>query len=216
MALQYSHLMPLTKSTLVSHVPLEALVAHTIPCSYSNAHVCFSISFASYLKFGVLRDELAQFAASTVSSPTSSVEFVYLLTSSREKSAQERDFIAPKFLRSEPSRSAAPSPELLRRRIQLPLLNPPPSFLHNAPMNPLHSTLQTLTMNAQRLGLRLGRQLRSPAFRSTVQRRLESSAATPKPKQELTGIQDNAFNRERAAVKSHAAATSGTICPLQL
>ena len=59
-------------------------------------------------------------------------------------------------------------------------------------------------MNAQRLGLRMGRHLRSPVLRSTLQRRFASE------KTELRGVADNAFNRERAAVKSHAAATSGT------
>lgn len=58
-------------------------------------------------------------------------------------------------------------------------------------------------MNTQRLGLHLGRQLRSPAFRSTFQRRFASEQT------ELKGVADNAFNRERAAAKSHAAATSG-------
>jgi cytochrome c oxidase subunit 6a len=64
-------------------------------------------------------------------------------------------------------------------------------------------------MNAQRLGLRLGRTLRSPNVRTTVQRRFESSAdKLPLPGKKLVGPQDNAFNRERAAVKAHAAATS--------
>jgi cytochrome c oxidase subunit 6a len=65
-------------------------------------------------------------------------------------------------------------------------------------------------MNAQRLGLRLGRTLRSSHIRSTLQRRFESTASKlPEPGQKLVGPQDNAFNRERAAVKAHAAATSG-------
>jgi len=64
-------------------------------------------------------------------------------------------------------------------------------------------------MNSQRFGLRLGQQLRSPRLRSTIQRRFESTAEKlPKPGQKLVGPQDNAFNRERAAVKAHAAATS--------
>jgi hypothetical protein len=69
----------------------------------------------------------------------------------------------------------------------------------------LRSTLYLakLEMNTQRLGQRLGRQFRSPAFRSTFQRRFASE------KTELRGVADNAFNRERAAVKAHAAATSG-------
>ncbi|RMZ86832.1 hypothetical protein DV736_g5945, partial [Chaetothyriales sp. CBS 134916] len=62
-----------------------------------------------------------------------------------------------------------------------------------------------------RLGLRLAqrqlRQVRSPVFR-----RFQSTSHTdllPRPGEKLTGPADNAFNRERAAVKAHAAATSG-------
>jgi cytochrome c oxidase subunit 6a len=58
-------------------------------------------------------------------------------------------------------------------------------------------------MSTQRLGLRLARQIRTPALRSTLQRRFASHEI------ELKGAADNAFNRERAAVKAHAAATSG-------
>ncbi|ERF75010.1 hypothetical protein EPUS_08055 [Endocarpon pusillum Z07020] len=57
-------------------------------------------------------------------------------------------------------------------------------------------------MNTQRLGLHLARQPRSPALRSTIQRRFASDQI------ELKGAADNAFNRERAAAKAHAAATS--------
>ena len=46
----------------------------------------------------------------------------------------------------------------------------------------------------------------NPSVRSTVQRRLASNEM---PK--LTGAADNAFNRERMAVKQHAAASSGTL-----
>jgi cytochrome c oxidase subunit 6a len=42
-----------------------------------------------------------------------------------------------------------------------------------------------------------------PAFRNTAARRWASSGA------EFKGAADNAFNRERAAVKQHAADTSG-------
>ena len=45
---------------------------------------------------------------------------------------------------------------------------------------------------------------RTPAIRANIQRRLASSNTPP-----LTGAADNAFNRERQAVKAHAAATSG-------
>lgn len=58
-------------------------------------------------------------------------------------------------------------------------------------------------MLPQRLGLRLARQARPSQIRSVIQRRLESSSPP------LRGPEDNAFNRERKAVKDHAAATSG-------
>jgi cytochrome c oxidase subunit 6a len=48
--------------------------------------------------------------------------------------------------------------------------------------------------------------LRSPATRSAFQRRAASTESSG-----LSGAQDNAFNRERQAVKDHAAATSGTL-----
>ncbi|ETI26811.1 hypothetical protein G647_10256 [Cladophialophora carrionii CBS 160.54] len=73
-------------------------------------------------------------------------------------------------------------------------------------------------MSFQRVGLRLAQQnLRSPAFRpairSTLQRRYANTASgVPSPPgqggSKLAGAADNAFNRERAAVKAHAAATS--------
>lgn len=66
------------------------------------------------------------------------------------------------------------------------------------------------TMLAQRSLLRasqrVGQQIHSPVIRSSFQRRLASSSG---PK--LSGPADNAFNRERQAVKEHAAATSGTV-----
>ena len=43
-----------------------------------------------------------------------------------------------------------------------------------------------------------------PGFRSPLQRRFASSGEPP-----LTGAADNAFNRERRAVKQHAAESSG-------
>ena len=61
-------------------------------------------------------------------------------------------------------------------------------------------------MLSQRL---LGRVTARPAqltLRNTLQRRLASSGAQPP----LTGAADNAFNRERLAVKQHAAESSGT------
>jgi hypothetical protein len=69
-------------------------------------------------------------------------------------------------------------------------------------------------MNAQRFGLRFGRTLRSPTFRSAP-RRFESTSKFPEPGKKLVGLADNAFNRERAAVKAHAAATSGISAALK-
>lgn len=69
-------------------------------------------------------------------------------------------------------------------------------------------------MSFQRAGLRLSQQLRSPVLRRTVQRRFESSHSLPQPGDKLVGARDNAFNRERAAVKAHAAATSGKLLAL--
>lgn len=48
-----------------------------------------------------------------------------------------------------------------------------------------------------------------PSVRNTTQRRY-ASGEMPK----LTGAADNAFNRERMAVKQHAAASSGTLIHL--
>ncbi len=87
-----------------------------------------------------------------------------------------------------------------------------PNQHHSASRSP--ST--TPTMSSQRVGLRLAQQqLRSssfrPALRSTLQRRFASTAPSPpgQGSSKLVGTADNAFNRERAAVKAHAAATSG-------
>ena len=48
--------------------------------------------------------------------------------------------------------------------------------------------------------------LRSPATRSAFQRRFASTESSG-----FHGAEDNAFNRERKAVKDHAAATSGEL-----
>ncbi|KAK2758076.1 Cytochrome c oxidase subunit 6A, mitochondrial [Arachnomyces sp. PD_36] len=56
-----------------------------------------------------------------------------------------------------------------------------------------------------RLTQRAGQQLRSTPARSVIQRRFASTEG----KHTLKELPDNAFNRERAAVKEHAAATSG-------
>jgi hypothetical protein len=71
-------------------------------------------------------------------------------------------------------------------------------------------------MSFHRLGLRLAQQqLRTPQLRSQLARRFQSTEAAhpklPKYGDKLVGPADNAFNRERAAVKAHAAATSGTV-----
>jgi hypothetical protein len=60
------------------------------------------------------------------------------------------------------------------------------------------------TMFHQRSMFRAASQLRSPAIRSAFQRRFASTGSGG-----LHGAEDNAFNRERLAVKEHAAATSG-------
>ena len=74
------------------------------------------------------------------------------------------------------------------------------------------------TMSLPRLAQRFAQ--RSPTLRTAIQRRFESqvtissaSDKLPLPGKKLTGAADNAFNRERAAVKAHAAATSGIPLP---
>ena len=47
------------------------------------------------------------------------------------------------------------------------------------------------------------RAMRSPVLRRTTQRRLASTESS------FAGAEDNAFNRERKAVKDHATATTG-------
>ena len=60
---------------------------------------------------------------------------------------------------------------------------------------------------------RLGQTSRSPILRHTVQRRFaHEEVKLPK----LEGAMDNAFNRERQAVKAHAAASTGTTTPGRL
>ncbi|KAK2629652.1 hypothetical protein QTJ16_000472 [Diplocarpon rosae] len=54
-----------------------------------------------------------------------------------------------------------------------------------------------------RTSQRFASQLRSPAVRTPFQRRFASSESSG-----FHGAEDNAFNRERKAVKDHAAATS--------
>ncbi|OBT64462.1 hypothetical protein VE03_05314 [Pseudogymnoascus sp. 23342-1-I1] len=58
-------------------------------------------------------------------------------------------------------------------------------------------------MFSSRTFVRAAAPLRSQAVRQTIQKRL-AHAETKLP----AGVQDNAFNRERQAVKDHAAATS--------
>lgn len=72
----------------------------------------------------------------------------------------------------------------------------------------LSSPIAAVTMfpqrNIFRLSQRAGQQLRSAPVRSAVQRRFNSTETKP------SWMVDNEFNRERAAVKEHAAGTSGT------
>lgn len=56
---------------------------------------------------------------------------------------------------------------------------------------------------ALRASQRFAAQLRSPAIRTPFQRRFASTESSA-----FHGAEDNAFNRERQAVKDHAAATS--------
>ena len=72
-------------------------------------------------------------------------------------------------------------------------------------------------MSFQRLGLRMAQQqTRAPTLRTYFARRFQSTEVAnpklPRPGDKLVGAADNAFNRERAAVKAHAAATSGMPC----
>ncbi|KAH8589564.1 cytochrome c oxidase subunit VIa [Bisporella sp. PMI_857] len=59
-----------------------------------------------------------------------------------------------------------------------------------------------MSQRSLRISQRFASQLRAPAVRQTVQRRLASTESS------FQGAADNAFNRERQAVKEHAAATS--------
>ena len=84
-------------------------------------------------------------------------------------------------------------------------------------------------MMSQRLVMRgalpFVRPARPSLLRSTLQRRLESTPAEAPRKTveipvsgipELTGPANNAFNRERAAIKAHAAKSAGTTAILIL
>ena len=51
------------------------------------------------------------------------------------------------------------------------------------------------------------RQIRTSPFRSTIQRRFDSHH----PPTKLEGAMDNAFNRERRAVKEHAKSSTGIL-----
>jgi hypothetical protein len=78
----------------------------------------------------------------------------------------------------------------------------------NRPSSPLSSFHRsTTTMISRTLPLATRAVLRPralPSARPMVQRRLAHSTEPP-----LEGAADNAFNRERRAIKAHAAATSG-------
>ncbi|MCJ1288117.1 Cytochrome c oxidase subunit 6A, mitochondrial [Xylographa opegraphella] len=58
---------------------------------------------------------------------------------------------------------------------------------------------------------RIGLRGRAPTLRLNFQRRLAHSDVVRTDVPPLTGAADNAFNRERQAVKAHAAATSGNM-----
>ena len=61
-------------------------------------------------------------------------------------------------------------------------------------------------------GRRLGQTSHSPTLRQSIQRRFaHEELKLPK----LEGPMDNAFNRERQAVKAHAAASTGMRMPIQ-
>jgi cytochrome c oxidase subunit 6a len=64
--------------------------------------------------------------------------------------------------------------------------------------------------NMFRFAQRVGQQSRSSPVRGTVQRRFNSTENKP------SWVVDNHFNREREAVKHHAAATSGMSFPFSL
>lgn len=57
----------------------------------------------------------------------------------------------------------------------------------------------------RRAAARSGQQTGFPILHNNLQQRLASSGGQPP----LTGAADNAFNRERLAVKQHAAESSG-------
>ena len=57
----------------------------------------------------------------------------------------------------------------------------------------------------------IGLRSRTPIVRLSFQRRLAHSDVVRTDVPPLTGAADNAFNRERQAVKAHAAATSGKL-----
>ena len=70
-------------------------------------------------------------------------------------------------------------------------------------------------MSFQRLGLRMAQQsmLRSPTTTAAIRSRMSlfQRRFASHDSQKLTGPADNAFNRERMAVKQHAAETSGKL-----
>jgi hypothetical protein len=71
------------------------------------------------------------------------------------------------------------------------------------PIEPPQNTMSP-QRTIMRASQRLASQLRSPAVRTPFQRRFASSESTV-----FKGAEDNAFNRERLAVKEHAAGTTG-------
>ena len=81
--------------------------------------------------------------------------------------------------------------------------------MRELPAQPAHhisTPTTTRNTNDTMLGLRTAARASSalPVFRNAAARRFNSSVGA-----KLEGPADNAFNRERAAVKQHAADTSG-------
>lgn len=118
------------------------------------------------------------------------LEVPYPLSASRRHSGRNRNAIAPLFL-------GAVHPVVKQPREAQRHPPPPPTDIEDPALH-LHHTTHLPTM----LGLRTASRTFTPAVRRITQKRL--SSGTPN----FTGAADNAFNRERAAVKEHAAATS--------
>lgn len=114
----------------------------------------------------------------------------YPLSASRRHSGRNRHEVAPLFI-------GAAHPVVKQPREAQRHPPPPPTDIEDPALH-IHHTKHLPAM----LGLRTASRTFTPAVRRITQKRL--SSGTPN----FTGAADNAFNRERAAVKEHAAATS--------